>query len=155
MTHHTYSPGRARQRGATLIELMVALAITLFLVAAAAYMYLGTRETQRAIERNSSNTESGTFALQLIGQDIMMAGYYPATSSRIASPAAASSAVSTVDKYPKLASYPPVKLALNQATITDWVSPAPIYLSGIYGCDSAKFLPRTGLCDATISQTTQ
>jgi len=130
-----------RQHGATLIELMVAMAITLFLIAAAAYMYLGTRETQRAIERNSSNTETGTFALQLIGQEIMKAGYYPAISSRRTSD----------EKFPKLASYPPLVLEENRtaASTTDWSTPGGtggIYISGIYGCDSAKFLPVTGAC---------
>lgn len=139
MTHRT-TPGC--QRGVTLVELMVTMVITLFIVAAAAYMYLGTRETQRAIERNSGNIETGTFALQLIGQDIMMAGYYPAIISR---------PVSANEKFPKLASYPPIKLAENSTTATDWVSPAPIYISGLYGCDGAKFLPRTGVCADTVA----
>lgn len=134
-----------RQRGVTLIELMVTIAITLFLVAAAAYVYLNTRETQRAIERSSSNTETGEFALQLIGREIMKAGFYPATVTRL----------SATEIRPKLTSYPPIKLAQNAATATDWTAPtttpAGVYLSGLFGCDGAKFLPVTGTCDTAVS----
>lgn len=122
-----------RQRGVTLIELMVTIAITMFLVAAAAYVYLGTRETQRAIDRNGSNTETGTFVLQLIGRDIMKSGFYPANISRITSD----------EGFPKLTYYPPIKLAENSALATDWTPPAPtaVYLSGLFGCDGARYDP--------------
>jgi type IV pilus assembly protein PilW len=122
-----------RQRGVTLIELMVTIAITLFLIAAAAYVYLGTRETQRAIDRNGSNAETGTFVLQLIGRDIMKAGYYPANISRNA----------PNEPFPKLTSYPPIKLVENSALATDWTPPTPqtVYLSGLFGCDGGRYDP--------------
>lgn len=148
-----------RQRGVTLIELMVTLAITLFLVAAAAYAYLGTRETQRAIERNSSNSEVGAFVLQLIGQDIMKAGYYPANISRV---------LTTSEGFPKLTKYPPLKQNENPAQASDWTLPAdpnptlayypfsparPMgpYGSGLFGCTGAKFKPSTGTCDTAVT----
>jgi type IV pilus assembly protein PilW len=137
------------QRGVTLIELMVTLAITLFLVAAAAYVYLNTRETQRAIDRNSSNTEVGTFALQLIGQEIMMAGFYPANISR---------PLTSDEGYPKVSDYStPIKLSQNNSQATDWIPPTSasgtVYLSGLFGCDGAKFKPTTGECDTTVANT--
>ncbi len=135
-----------RQRGVTLIELMVTMAITMFLVAAAAYVYLGTRETQRAIDRNSSNIDTGTFAMQLIGQEIMKAGYYPANISR---------GLTADEGFPKITYYPPTRLAENTAQQTDWIplttTPLGVYLSGLFGCDGAKFLPATGACDKTIA----
>ncbi|MEO6852525.1 MAG: PilW family protein [Rhodoferax sp.] len=154
----THSPSIHRQRGVTLIELMVTLAITLFLVAAAAYAYLGTRETQRAIERNSSNTEVGAFVLQLIGQDIMKAGYYPANISRV---------LTASEGFPKLSKYPPLKQNENPTQLTDWTLPAdpnptlayyPLrqarpmgpYGSGLFGCKGAKFKPSTGICDTAV-----
>jgi type IV pilus assembly protein PilW len=115
-----------RQHGVTLIELMVTLAITLFLVTAAAYVYLNTRETQRAIDRMGSNAEIGAFALQLLGQEIRKAGYYPANIDM----------VTAAEPMPKLTFYTP----------TDWVLPAPAYAAGLFGCDSAKFQPTTGTC---------
>lgn len=155
----THNPFTHRQRGVTLIELMVTLAITLFLVAAAAYAYLGTRETQRAIERNSSNTEVGAFVLQLIGQDIMKAGYYPANISRV---------LTASEGFPKLSKYPPLKQNENAVQATDWTLPAdpnptlayyPLrasrpmgpYGSGLFGCKGAKFKPSTGTCDTAVA----
>lgn len=127
-----------RQRGLTLVELLVALAITLFIVAAAGYVYLGTRETQRAIERRSSSTEIGAFAMQLIGRDLMNAGSYPATMPPVS------------DVFPtrrQFDSYPPIVGVPPRAT--DWISPADAYLTPVFGCEGAKFLPATGTCDAT------
>ena len=135
-----------RQHGTTLVELMVAMAISLFLVAAAAYVYLGTRTTQRAIDRSSSDTETGTFALQLIGHQIEKAGFYPATRPRI----------TPLEPRPKVTSYPPPVVGLA----TDWIAPATtpsgVFLSGIFGCSGAKFLPATGTCGlkATADPTT-
>jgi type IV pilus assembly protein PilW len=136
-----------RQTGVTLIELMVTMAITLFLVAAAAYVYLATRETQRAIDNNSANTEVGTFALQLIGEQIMMAGYYPANISRV---------LTTAETFPKITAYPPTAIVGNSAsTVSDWAAPsttpAGLYTAGIFGCDSAPFLPASGKCDDPVN----
>lgn len=122
----TYRQHYHRQQGVTLIELMVTLAITLFLITAAAYVYLGTRETQRAIDRMGSNAEVGAFTLQLLGQEIRKAGYYPANIDL----------VTAAEPMPKLTFYTP----------TDWVLPAPAYASGLFGCDSAQFQPTTGTC---------
>ncbi len=128
-----------RQRGVTLIELMVTIVITMFLVAAAAYVYLGTRETQRAIDRNGSNTETGTFVLQLMGRDVMKGGYYPANITRL----------TPDEKYPKLTGY----LPYNGGQPTDWTSPTPqiAYIAGIYGCDGARYDPTASLPCGTPS----
>lgn len=72
----TYMP--SRQKGLTLIEMMVAMAISLVIVIAAAYVYLGSRESQRAIDRSSNSQETGAFVLQMIGREVMNAGFYPA-----------------------------------------------------------------------------
>lgn len=140
-----HSTSLRRQAGVTLIELMVTMAITLFLVAAAAYVYLATRETQRAIDGNSGNTEVGTFALQLIGEQIMMAGYYPANISRV---------LTADESFPKVSGFPPTAIVGNNASaVSDWVAPittpTDIYKSGIFGCDNAAFLPASGKCDTT------
>lgn len=63
----TYMP--SRQKGLTLIEMMVAMAISLVIVIAAAYVYLGSRESQRAIDRSSNSQETGAFVLQMIGRE--------------------------------------------------------------------------------------
>lgn len=129
-----------RQRGVSLIELMITMAITMFLVAAAAYVYLGTRETQRAIERNSSNVEVGSFALELIGRDIMNAGFYPVVMPPL------------TPNFPNMRrydAYPPAQGV--PVRNTDWIPPATSglvnpYANGIFGCQGSNFSSTTGTC---------
>lgn len=128
------------QRGTTLIELMVAVGITMFVVTAAGYVYLNTRETQGAIERNSVSNESGAFALDLLGRDIMNAGYYPSNMPPIAT---YSPNMGRVQPYPPTASIP--------AKATDWTAPAAIYLAPIFGCEGSTFNPRTATCGTTVA----
>jgi len=124
------------QRGTTLIELMISVAITMFIVAAAAYVYLGTRETQSAIERMSTSNETGAFALQQVGRDIMNAGFYPTTMPP---------SVRTVasDSYPPAMGIP--------ARTTDWTAPHNIYRAPIFGCEGARFNHKTATCGATVA----
>jgi type IV pilus assembly protein PilW len=116
----------------TLVELMITLVITLFLVAAAAYVYLGTRETQRAVERNSSNRETGSFALELLGRDIMNAGFYPKIEVE---PQPAGSAYRNYSA----SAYPP----------NNWTASSTVYLTGIFGCEGSQFDPVTATCGTT------
>ena len=64
-----------RQAGLTLIELMIALALGLLLVAAMGYLYVGQRQSWRTLEAVARLQENGRFALELIGRDLRMAGY--------------------------------------------------------------------------------
>ncbi len=70
---------RARQRGLTLIELMVSLVVGLVLVLAAALAYLGTRNTASSLDQVSQLNESGKLALDIIAREIQMSCYYPMT----------------------------------------------------------------------------
>ena len=69
------------QAGLTMVELLVALAISLVLVLAATYVYLATRQSDRALERSSDAQETGVYVLQLLGREIANAGFYPASRS--------------------------------------------------------------------------
>jgi len=128
------SVSATRQRGVTLIELMVTLVITLFLVTAAAYVYLGTRETQRAIERNSTNRETGSFALEMIGRDVMNAGFFPKIE------VVAQTAGSAYHNY-SASAYPP----------NNWTPTSAVYLQGIFGCEGGQFNPATGACPDPVA----
>lgn len=66
-----------RQQGFSLIELLVALSINLVIVIAAAYMYLGTADAKRALDQQQNVNENGQYALDMIGRDIINAGFYP------------------------------------------------------------------------------
>ena len=66
---------RGAARGMTLVELMVGLAIGLFLVAVVSTMYLGSRNTFVAQESGSRMQENGRFAMDTIANDLRMSGF--------------------------------------------------------------------------------
>lgn len=128
-------PTRRHQGGVTLVELMVAMGITMFIVAAAGYVFLGSREAQRAIESTSESNEAGGYALLLIGRDVMNAGFYPSTMPPIAT---------YFPTQRRVDAYPPAVGVPNRAT--DWIAPSNVYLAPIFGCDGAKFDHSTATC---------
>ena len=64
-----------KQEGLSLVELMVALAVGLFLMAGVIQIYLGSRQSFRVQESLSRLQENGRFALMFMERDIRMAGY--------------------------------------------------------------------------------
>lgn len=101
-------------RGLSLVELMVAVAISLVLVLAATAAYLGTRNTQRTIDGANAAHESGVFALRLIGRELMNAGFWP--SVRIADAARAN-------------------VRAEYENITGFAA----YATGVFGCEGGVF----------------
>lgn len=69
MTHNS------RQRGLTLIEIMVALVISLFLLAGLLQLFIGTRQSARIQENLSRVQENGRYAINYLGRVIRLAGY--------------------------------------------------------------------------------
>lgn len=69
---------RARARGLSLVELMIAMTIALGLTVVASYAYLGSKQTYRAGDEQSELYEEARFALGMLGQQIRSAGYSPA-----------------------------------------------------------------------------
>lgn len=111
---------RERHRGLTLVELLVATAISLVLVLAATAIYLATRDTQRTLDQASSAQESGSYALRSIGRDLMNAGFYPAVRTEVGGG----------------------NVLAGYANITGQAA----YATGVFGCDGAKFDPATAGC---------
>ncbi|MGE5450641.1 MAG: PilW family protein [Acidobacteriota bacterium] len=107
---------RAPQRGLTLVELLVAVAVNLIVVLVAAYLYLNGRNTQQAVEERSALFENGQLALELIGKEVGNAGYYPAHMRE-----------------------PDASL---QVTLGRYVNPQPVvaaFNAGVFGCASGRF----------------
>ena len=77
MTRSTLLPvsGR-RQRGLTLIELMVAITISLFIMAALGSLLVSNTNTRTELDRSSRQIENGRYAVQLLTQEIEQAGYF-------------------------------------------------------------------------------
>jgi type IV pilus assembly protein PilW len=113
-----------RQSGFSLIELMIALAINLVIVAAAAYLYLGTSESKRALSQQQQLSENGQYALDLIGKDITNSGFYPSAREIIGGLNAKSYASDTISQSQAAFNY------------------------GIFGCSGQSFSPSTKACVA-------
>lgn len=67
---------RGRVSGLTMIELMIALTIAMLLIAALAAMYGTNVKTRNEIERSHRQIENGRYAVQLLRDDIQLAGYW-------------------------------------------------------------------------------
>lgn len=63
-------------RGFSIVELMVALVLGLLVIAGVLQVFLGNRQAQRVEQSVSRVSENGRIALDLLGQDLRMAGYY-------------------------------------------------------------------------------
>ena len=68
---------RKRQRGVTLIELMIALLISSLLVLAMVFLFLSGRSSFVTQEQLARQQENGRFAWQLITRELQQAGYFP------------------------------------------------------------------------------
>jgi type IV pilus assembly protein PilW len=125
-----------RQQGFSLIELLVALGINLVIVIAASYLYLGTSDAKRVLSQQQALNENGQYALDLIGRDIVNAGFYPAV--RSTNPLAGSTTVGVVRVQPD--------------GYTNVVAGTPAaYNSGVFGCAGQTFNTATDVCGAHTS----
>lgn len=64
-----------RQRGLTLVEIMVALVISLFLLAGLLQLFVGTRQSSRVQENLSRVQENGRFAIDYLGRIVRLTSY--------------------------------------------------------------------------------
>jgi type IV pilus assembly protein PilW len=64
-----------RQSGYTIVELMVAVTISLIILASLVSVFANNSRTRGEIERANQQTENGRYALQLIVDDLHNAGY--------------------------------------------------------------------------------
>ena len=69
-------PSRRRAGGFSLVELMVAAAIGLAILAGLSTMFMKNTRAQAEIERSHRQVESGRYAVDLLGTDLRNAGYY-------------------------------------------------------------------------------
>ncbi len=66
---------RGHQAGRTLIELLIAMALSLMIVAAVGGLYYFTSQSARTTEQLSTAEERGRLAMHYIGEPIALAGY--------------------------------------------------------------------------------
>lgn len=82
---NTPRPIAGRQTGLTLIEIMIAITISLILLAGVIQIFVSNKQTFRMQEAASQVQEGGRFAMQMMTHDLRMAGYY-GCSSLVSSP---------------------------------------------------------------------
>ena len=70
-----------RQRGFSLVELMIAMTIGFIVLAGIGYLYVESRQAFRSMDNLSRMQESARYALEIIARDIRMAGYRGCASS--------------------------------------------------------------------------
>lgn len=73
---HGMPQGLRYQRGTTLVEWMVSITIGLILLAGLTTLIAQQSSTQAELEKSSRQIENGRYAIQLLNEDIQMAGYY-------------------------------------------------------------------------------
>jgi type IV pilus assembly protein PilW len=71
----SYFRGRENQRGLSLVELMIAMVLSLVLVAGTMQIYLSNKQTYRLQEAQSRVQESARFGLDFLTKDVREAGY--------------------------------------------------------------------------------
>ncbi|MBX9705803.1 MAG: PilW family protein [Gammaproteobacteria bacterium] len=69
---------KTHQSGLSLIELLVALAVSLILVVVVASSYLGSRSANKTTDEQTQLYEEGRYALELLGKNIRSAGFIQA-----------------------------------------------------------------------------
>jgi type IV pilus assembly protein PilW len=72
------SPRSSRRtaRGFTLVELMVGITLGLLVLAVISTVFLNVSNSRREIERTGRQIENGRFAMQLLADDLVNAGYF-------------------------------------------------------------------------------
>lgn len=71
MRHHRYG-----QRGFSLVEIMIAVTLSLILMAGVSQIYLSSKQSFRMQEALSRVQENGRFALEFLSRDIRMADFW-------------------------------------------------------------------------------
>lgn len=69
-------PIRRRQHGFTIVELMVAIAIGLLMLAGLSSLFASNNASQMEIERANRQVENGRYAMQVMSGDLRNAGYF-------------------------------------------------------------------------------
>lgn len=78
-----------QQKGLSLVEFLIAIGLGLMIVAALTLLIAQQSATQAEFEKSSRQIENGRYAMQILSEDVQLAGYYGEFSkvSEIASPA--------------------------------------------------------------------
>lgn len=106
---HATAP--SAQRGLSLVELMIALALGLIVLAALVSVFANSSASRQEMERTSRQIENGRYAMQLLSDDLRLAGFYGEANVR---------AIPVPGVMPDVCSITPA----------DWAAAMPMHLMG-------------------------
>ena len=72
----TRPPAGFRERGLSLVELLIATAISLLLLTGLVTIFATSSQNQREMQRSAQQIENGRYAMDVLTQDLHHAGYY-------------------------------------------------------------------------------
>ncbi|HXG29477.1 MAG TPA: PilW family protein [Nevskiales bacterium] len=70
-----HARGPARQAGLTLIELMIAITISLIVLVALTAMFVSSMRARDEVQRANQQIENGRYAMQVLSDDLQLAGF--------------------------------------------------------------------------------
>jgi type IV pilus assembly protein PilW len=65
-----------RMAGLSLIELMISITIGLMILSGVAFVFVNTSSARNEVERTSRQIENGRYAVEVIAEDLRLAGFY-------------------------------------------------------------------------------
>jgi type IV pilus assembly protein PilW len=123
----THSNLSFRQRGVTLIELLISVAIGLVLSAVAAYVYQSVQTSSRNLEAQALRNESATIIFDIVGRDLRQSGFFPVHFGSPSNPSFKGQFVDVLEGSAVLST--------------------PAFRQAIFGCSNATFNTANGLCN--------
>lgn len=173
--HRSVRQGKsASQRGVSIIELLIAMAIDLFLLVGIATFMVHQNKLRNELEKSGRQIENGRYAMFLLQQDINHAGYFGAWEPPVAQPASLPDPCSTMPSTADLSLVMPVQAfdapATKPSCLPDYVAgtdvlvirrastsaldTAPVlnevYLQASSNSESDPFDPAVGIVNADI-----
>ena len=71
----------SRERGISLIEMMIAMTLGLLVIGAMTTIFVNNSQSRRELDKAAQQLENGRYAIQILRDEISMAGYYDAIAS--------------------------------------------------------------------------
>lgn len=96
MQHSALSPTRRNcglpvaERGISLIELMIAMTLGLLVIGAMTTIFINNSQSRRELDKAAQQLENGRYAIQILRDELSLAGYYDSLAKLDISPASTS-----------------------------------------------------------------
>ena len=88
---------RSHEKGISLIEMMIAMTLGLLVIGAMTTIFINNSQARRELDKAAQQLENGRYAIQLLRDEISMAGFYDAIASLPATPASTTASPCSID----------------------------------------------------------